>query len=120
LTATFPADGVLDQTNTLHVDLTQSRGQMFSGTQADAEQYVTLCYVDGGLLAYKTATLIAAYKYDLTYLTRGAYRTTNAQHFSGTKFARLDEAIFKFPFDISRIGQVLHFKFLSLNQYGGG
>ncbi len=70
LTASLPAAIDPDTTDTLAVDLTQSQGQLLSGTQADADSYVTLCICGGELLSYETATLIAPYKYGLTYLQR--------------------------------------------------
>src|SRR6185436_13861080 len=55
-------------------------GLVLSGTQADADNLVTLCYVDDELVSYRTATLTAAYKYDLTYLRRGIYGTVINAH----------------------------------------
>src|SRR5215471_11141374 len=57
LTAGLPSHADPDATNTLAVDLTQSQGQLLSGTTADADNYVTLCVCDGELLSYQTATL---------------------------------------------------------------
>jgi hypothetical protein len=68
LTADLPAHSDPDDVSVLSVDLTQSQGQLLSGTQADVDNLVTLCYVDGELITYRTATLTAAYEYDLTYL----------------------------------------------------
>src|SRR5215470_7783811 len=82
-----------DTTNTLSVDLTESRGELLSVSAGDAANLVTLCYVGGELLAYQTATLTAAGKYGLTNLYRGAYGTAIVDHPSGTKFARLDGSV---------------------------
>ena len=49
LTASLPNHPDPDDTSTLSIDLTQSQGQLLSGTQADADNLVTLCYVDGEL-----------------------------------------------------------------------
>src|SRR6185437_8196664 len=68
LTAALPHASDPDTTDTLAVDLSESQGQLLSGTTADADNLVTLCFCDGELIAYETATLTAAYKYDLTYL----------------------------------------------------
>lgn len=107
-----------DSANTLSVDLTVSRGALASGTKNDADARRTLCYVDGELLAYQTATLTASYKYNLTYLRRGAYNTTIGAHNSGSQFARLDDAIFKYPFTSDMIKKPVYLKFLSFNIYG--
>jgi hypothetical protein len=56
LTASLPAAADPDTTDTLAVDLTQSGGQLLSGTQADADAYVTLCYCDAELVSFETAT----------------------------------------------------------------
>ncbi len=109
-----------DITDTLEIDLSLSRSELISGTQADADNNNTLCYVDGELISYETATLIDSYQYGLTYLRRGQYGTTIANHNSGSNFARLDQQIFKYPYDKSRIGQTIYIKILSFNLYGGG
>jgi len=49
-----------DTSHTLSVDLTQSHGRVRSGSADDAENGRTLCYVDGELLSYETATLSIA------------------------------------------------------------
>lgn len=50
-----------DNTNTLTVDLSESEGVLSSGTSlSDAENGRTLCFVDGELISYVTATLADA------------------------------------------------------------
>src|SRR6185437_8167085 len=68
LTAGLPSHPDPDDTGTLSVDLTRSHGQLLSGTQEDADNLVTLCYVDGELISYRTAMLTAAHEYAMTYL----------------------------------------------------
>jgi hypothetical protein len=100
LTATLPPAPDPDATNTLAVDLTESAGQLLSGTQADADAYVTLCCCGRELLSYETAVLTSAHNYDLTYLRRGAYGTPIGSHAIGTPFARLgpnDPSLFATP-----------------------
>ncbi len=46
-----------DNTNTLSVDLSESDGVLASGALSDAQAGRTLCYVDGELISYVTATL---------------------------------------------------------------
>src|SRR5579883_1368547 len=106
LTATLPAAGDPDTTHALSVDLSMSEGALLSGTQADADAYHTLCYVDGELASYETATLVSGSRYDLTYLRRGAYGTAVGQHLAGGNFARLDNAVVGYdirygPFGVS-------------------
>jgi hypothetical protein len=109
-----------DEVNTLSVNLSESNGQLLSGTQADADNLVTLCYVDGELIAYETATLTGTNQYNLTYLQRGAYGTPVTSHANTTKFLRLDDGVFTLGYNKSQIGQTIYIKFLSYNIFGGG
>jgi hypothetical protein len=122
LTATLDnyGGGEPDTVNTLSVDLTESRGQLLSVSAADAANLVTLCFVGGELLAYRTATLTAPYRYGLTTLYRGAYGSTIGSHLAGAQFARLDQAIGRFPYPSTLIGQTIYLKFPSANTVGGG
>jgi len=107
-----------DTTNTLSIDMAMSRGQIFSGTQADADNFNTLCYADGELIAYETATLTAANKYDLTYLRRGAYGTVINSHAIGSQFMRVDtEALFSYPINESFNGRTIFIKLTSFNVF---
>ncbi len=119
LSSALPSGSATDTTNTLAVDLTTSSGQLLSGTQQDAQSLNTLCYVDGELLAYETATLTASNTYNLTYLIRGAYGSTISAHASGSRFARLDGSIFTYPFRQDQIGKTIYIKLVSFNVYGG-
>lgn len=119
LSATFPAGTDPDTTNTCSVDLTMSGGTLTSGTSADADQYDTLCYCDGELIAFSTATLTATSKYNLTtYIRRGLYGTGAVSHASGSQFARLDQATVKYYVPQDRINATIYLKFLSFNLFG--
>src|SRR5487761_668469 len=121
LTAAFPAGGDPDTTDTLAVDLSASAGALLSGTQQDADLGHTLCWVDGELIAYETATLTGANRYGLgTYIRRGLYGSAIAAHAAGSGFARLDDAVFTLAYDKSQIGAIIHIKLVSFNLYGGG
>ncbi len=109
-----------DITNTLHIDLSLSSGNLNSGTQADADANHTLCYVDGEYISYQTATLTSANHYDLTYLRRGQYGSPISAHSTAAQFARMDGGIFAYAFNKSQIGQTLYIKMLSFNVFGGG
>ncbi len=129
-TAPLPAFGVnptgpnVDETNTLAVDLSMSASSLLSGTTDDALGLNTASYVGGEIIAYRDATLTGPNAYDLDYLVRGAYGTEGAMIAgakpAGTKFARLDQGIFKMPYDQSRIGSTIYLKFQSFNIWGGG
>lgn len=110
-----------DGTGTLSVDLGQSRGQLLSGTLADADNFVTLCYADGELVSYQTATLISAYRYDLTYLRRGVYGTAINAHSAGGNFARFgpnDPSLFRYRYPDNFVGQTIHVKLPGFNIFG--
>ncbi|HTT79116.1 MAG TPA: hypothetical protein VMF86_05510 [Stellaceae bacterium] len=121
LTAPLPAAADPDTSDTLSVDLTMSRGQLISGTEADANGLVTLCCCDAELIAYAGATLTAQYNYDLTYLRRGAYGTAIAAHAAGAPFARFgpsDPSVLKYPYPASFVGRTLYLKLPSFNLFG--
>lgn len=120
LTAALASGSDPDTTNTLSVDLTAARGELTSGTAADRDDLRTLCYVDGELISYQSATLTAANRYDLASLRRGQHGTTIAAHNIDSKFARLDGAIFKYAYDAADIGKTLYVKLRSLNTFNGG
>lgn len=110
----------IDATHTLGVDLSESGGQLLSGTQADAVALNTLCYVDGEYIAYQTATLTGSNEYALGYLVRGAYGSPIASHAPGSRFARIDGNILKIPYTPDFIGTTLYIKCVSFNIYHGG
>ena len=133
LSAAFARGNDPDTLNTCSVDLSESFGQLISGTQQDADAFHTLCYLDNGngsggeLIAFEQATLTAQYKYDLGahagapgYLRRGAYATAIASHPAGAAFARLDSGIFTVPYSKDQIGSTLSIKFPSFNLWSGG
>ncbi|MDP3138364.1 MAG: phage tail protein, partial [Burkholderiaceae bacterium] len=109
-----------DTINTLAVDLSVSRGELISGTLADRDDLHTLCYVDGELVSYQTATLTAANKYNLTSMRRGAHGTTIAAHAISSKFVRLDDAVFQYAYEAADIGKTLYIKLRSLNTFDSG
>ncbi|HEY1503350.1 MAG TPA: phage tail protein [Stellaceae bacterium] len=126
LTASFAAGGDPDMTDTLAVDLSASRGTLFSGTQSDADLGHTLCYAASmpsgyELVSYESASLTGANAYTLgTYLRRGLYGTPVASHLGGTAFARLDDAVVKLSYDKSQIGTTIYLKLVSFNLWSGG
>jgi hypothetical protein len=115
-----PTGQTIDAANVLKVDLSASGGTLSSGTQLDATSLNTMSYVDGEVIAYQTATLTGPNAYSLTYLVRGAFDTPIGGHAIGTQFLRLDNSVFKVPFDQTRIGSTIYLKFQSFNIWGGG
>jgi hypothetical protein len=118
LTATLASGAQDDQTNTLAVAL--NSGTLVSCSVDDKDDLVTLCFVDGEFLAFETAALTGTLAYNLTKLRRGTHGSTIGSHASGSGFARLDDAIFRYAVPSSRIGEQFWVKLQSFNIYGGG
>lgn len=116
LRAALPSGTSPDTVNTLAVHLLH--GELLAGTTQDAEDLLTLCYVDGEYLAYRDATLVAAGDYDLGYLVRGAYGSAIGAHALGVPFVRLDDALFKFGLTDIWIGRTVYLKLCSFNTWG--
>lgn len=107
-----------DTAHKLYVSLAVSGGQLLSGAQADADNGNTLCWVDGELIAYQNADLVAEHKYALSYLRRGMYGTASAGHLAQSEFLRIDGAVFKYAVPRERIGSPVWIKLQSFNKYG--
>ncbi len=115
MTAMAPTD------TTLSVNLEESGGQLLSGTATDAANGVTLCLIDNELIAYQTATLLAApppNAYSLTGIIRAFYGTSAVSHSIGAPFTRIDSAIFQYPLPAAFVGAPLYLKFQSFNIFG--
>lgn len=120
LSASMATGGDPDTVNTLAVDMSISGGQLLSGTLADRDALRTLCYVDGEYISYQTATLTATNKYNLSSLRRGQHGSTIGAHNIGTDIARVDDALFKYPYEAVDIGKTLYIKLRSFNLFSGG
>jgi len=119
-TAILPSGSDPDTTNTLAVDLTSSYGTL-NGTDVNGrDAFATACLVENEIVSFQTPTLTAANKYNLTSLRRGAYGSSIGSHALGVKFMRLDDAVFKMPYDKSLQGKTLYIKLVSFNAWGGG
>ena len=97
-----------------------SNGDFISGTEQDAEQGNTLCWLDGECISYETAEMIAEGQWKLSGCKRGQYNTTASEHTIDSQFIRLDSTILKLPFTKDDIGKKLFFKFTSYNIFGAG
>lgn len=120
LSAALPSGTDPDTTHSLAVNMALSRGELLSGTKQDADNYNTLCYVDGELISYQTAALTGVNQYSLSYLRRGVYGTTIKDHNPSSQFLRIDDAIFKYQFSSDKIGLPIYIKLTSFNIYGAG
>jgi hypothetical protein len=107
-----------DTAHTLYLDMAPSHGQLLGGTQADADNGNTLCWLDGEMISYQTATLTDVDRYQLTYLRRGQKGTVSAGHSAGSQFLRIDDAVFKYAVPRERIGSAVWIKLQSINKFG--
>lgn len=108
-----------DESNVLSVDLSQSLGELSGGTKTDADNYNTLCYVDGELISYENADLTATNKYNLSSLRRGVYGTEITKHKENSQFLRIDkDKMYTHSFTEADIGKTVYIKFTSYNIYG--
>ncbi|BCA57674.1 phage tail protein [Sphingomonas sp. HMP6] len=119
LTAALASHADPDTVNTLAVDLSTSLGTLSGTTAAGMASGATLAIIDGEVIGYQNATLTGANRYSLAPLARGQRGTAPAAHASGAKFARLDDAIFKFGYDQAVIGDTIYVKLPSFNIFGG-
>lgn len=108
-----------DTTHTLAVDLRESTGILNSGSASDADNFRTLCYVDGELISFQAATLTSAFNYNLaTRLRRGVFGSPIGTHNIGSAFLRLDDGVFVWEADPTLVGTTIFFKFTSFNRMG--
>ena len=123
ITSTLPVESTPDETNTLSVDLSLSRSTLTSVTKQDADDYVSLCWINGAnngeFISYQNATLTGLYQYDLTYLRRGVYGSNIMTHTNNSQFVRCDSDIaLKLPFNSNEVGNTYYVKFVSFNVFG--
>jgi len=120
LAAPLAGGTAVDEINTLAVDLTVSGGELSGGTHANADDLLTVSYVDGEYVAYADVALTAANAYALSYLVRGAYGSAIAAHPQGGQFIRLDDGLFRYRYPREWIGRTIWFKLVSFNKLGNG
>lgn len=118
LTAPLPSHADPDAVNTLSVDLTESNGNLQSGTATDVVNSIPACFVDSEIVAYQTATLTGPNNYNLTTLKRGGYGSTIAAHDAGCTFALLNQLVFQTTVPSSMAGQTVFLKFQPYNVFG--
>jgi hypothetical protein len=122
LTGSLAAGADPDTANTMNVSLL--RGQLTGGTQADADNWRQFAFVGGAgggeFIAFENATLTGTLSYGLSYLRRGGFGSSSQAHVTGDVFARIDDAIFRIPYDRGKRGATTYFKFVSFNTFGAG
>lgn len=120
LNAAFPAGSDPDTAHTLVVNLEGAGNAVLeAGTQNDADNANTLCWVDGELLAYSACALSGPDQYSMgTYIRRGLMGTTAGAHAANSQFLRLDDSLLRYAYDSSWIGKTVYLKFQSFNSFG--
>jgi hypothetical protein len=118
LTSSLPIVADPDFTTTLGVDLFESAGSLSSVNAQQAAAGVSLCYAGGELFAYTTATSTGLNLYNLTGLRRGLFGSPISAVASGSRFARIDDTVFRFPLVPQSADRTLYLKFLSFNTFG--
>ena len=108
----------------VNVDINNSGGLIENAEVSSRDAYTTafaLFNADGSnmeVVSYASANLTATGKYTLSNLRRGIYGTQYYQHNTGSKFMRLDEAVFKWQVPDQFVGLNMKFKFVSFNTFG--
>lgn len=111
--------GVTAEASSVGVRLAGNGGTISSGTGADAASNSLLCWCEGEFFDYVTATLTSANAYTLSGLLRGMMLSAPAAHPVNSRFARIDDGLFKSELiDPSLIGTTIYFKFTSFNIWG--
>jgi hypothetical protein len=119
LDSTFASGSDPDTVNSLVIDLAENCGALAAGSTADADNNVTLCFVDGEYIASSAAALSGQQQYTMNgYIRRGLFGTAISSHAAGSLFMRLDQSIFKYQYDPTWAGQTLYFKFQPVNAFG--
>jgi hypothetical protein len=136
-TQDWPAAADPDTTNTLKLNLSESRGELASYDVADKDNFVYPCWVDGGagsipyeLMTYDVANLTGSFLYELdptNGLRRSVYDAPTAgvgvDHPIDSRFAFIGQSttgILKMDVQDSLIGVMLFLKFVAFNQFGAG
>lgn len=109
-----------DTLSTLRLELANESLQLGTGSREDADNNRLLLWVDGEVISYQNAILVAAGTYDCTYLRRHKFGSLPGAHVEGSSWARLDAAIFRMRYDPGLAGRTVYFKFPSRNVYGQG
>lgn len=113
LTSALPADG-----DTVNVQLTNPRTvELLTGSEQDAENGLTLIWINGECMSYSLATLTGVNSYRLSGLKRGQNGTRVQAHSIGDDMAVLDGNIYALSLPKSYIGKTLYFKFPAFNGF---
>ena len=116
-----------DTVNYLVVDLAENCSPLDAGSDSDADNNVTMCFIGGAnaeeIISYSVCVVTGDNQYSLGdpslggYIRRGQMGTSINSFAAGSLFMRLDDAVFQYQYDPTWAGQTLYFKFQSFNQF---
>jgi hypothetical protein len=119
LTADLASGSDPDTSNTLAINLSESNAIVSTVEQISVDSLATLCWVNNEFLAYRDVSLTAVSHYNLSYLRRGLYGSTQGASV-GNAFVRCDDSLFRFPYNPVYAGHTIKLKFTAFNSVGGG
>jgi hypothetical protein len=111
-----------DTVNTLVVNLAENCSPLDAGSDTDADNNVTMCFVGSAtaeeIISYSACSVTGDDQYTMNgYLRRGQMGTSINSFAAGSLFMRLDNSVFQYQYDPTWAGQTLYFKFQSFNQF---
>lgn len=116
-----------DTSDSCVINLVENCPAWSAGTDSDADNDLTLTFVDGEIISYSDVVVTGQNQITLGvvgspatagYIRRGQMGTTQTAHSEGGLVLRLDDAIFKYTYDPNAAGQTLYFKFQAVNAFG--
>ena len=116
-TSALPLVADPDTTSTLGVNMTKSERELDSVSVEAYDAAVSLCYIDGEMIAFKDAALTSANNYNLTTLHRGLFNSIPASHLTAVDFVKIDASVFRYPYPNERIGDTVHIRLTSFNKH---
>lgn len=113
------ADGpTVDASAVVSLDVADDRDSFATVSDADRDALKTAMWVDGEILAYKTAAHVGGTHYDLSSLRRGCLGTPTGAHASGAKAWSLDARVMSIPIPVTRYGTQVKVKLVAFNGSG--
>jgi PA14 domain/Putative phage tail protein len=112
-----------DTANNIVVQMVENSGALNAGSDTDADNLTTACYVGAGttgetteVIGYSALSMTGDNQYTLTgYLRRGQLGTSIGSHTAGAPFLVLDESVFYWQYDPIWAGQTIYLKAQSVN-----
>jgi hypothetical protein len=127
LADSFASGSDPDTVNYLVVDLAENCSPLDAGSDADADNNVTMCFIGSTtaeeVISYSVCVVTGDNQYSMGdpslggYIRRGQMGTSINSFAAGSLFMRLDDSVFQYQYDPTWAGQTLYFKFQSFNQF---